>query len=149
MGKTSKSAMKWTRLLAKLSLLATDPTIRKAIGDRFTETVRDFTETASAKFNDVSESAKGGFDDASDRMQAAAADFKKQPSPWPSRIGNMMVGVGVGTVLAFLFAPAAGEDTRQLMVDTAVKAKTRVVDFVSNSEIDQPLSSIPLRRGEG
>ena len=38
---------------------------------------------------------------------------------WPETIGVFAVGIAVGTALGVLFAPRAGEETRDHIADTA------------------------------
>lgn len=39
-----------------------------------------------------------------------------------SKVGYMMVGLGVGSLISILFAPKSGEDTREYLTDKAKEA---------------------------
>ena len=45
----------WVRLAAKLSLLFTEPKVRRAVGERIKDGVDDITETVTGKYEDVSD----------------------------------------------------------------------------------------------
>lgn len=44
-----------------------------------------------------------------------------RPNRWTNKYTTFAVGIGVGAVLAPLFAPSSGEDTREYISDTVKK----------------------------
>jgi gas vesicle protein len=60
-----------------------------------------------------------------------------------TKVGYFMAGVGIGAVIALLFAPQSGEETRKQIVDKAsegkdyVAAKTREVRRQAEDLVDQ------------
>src|SRR5580700_9210512 len=108
----------WVRLAAKLSLLLTEPKIRKAIGNRVKDSVDDLTDTVTNKYDDVVETVGSKYEDAIDRLEAAA-DALQGRTNWPSRVTGFLLGVGVGAGLGILLAPASGIETRESIRDHA------------------------------
>ncbi|MGA6987266.1 MAG: YtxH domain-containing protein [Terriglobales bacterium] len=129
----------WVRLGAKLSLLFTDPKVRSAIGDQLKDRVDNLTDTVTSKY-----------EDAADRVQAAAAAFQGKRN-WPSRVASFMLGVGIGAGLGVLLAPASGAETRDAVRDKAVAMKNRVFESAAGAteKIRQSVNSVPFTGTEG
>jgi hypothetical protein len=125
-------AKDWVRLGAKLSLLFTDPKFRGAIGDR------------------VKDSVGRKYEDAADRVEAAAAAFQGKRN-WPSRAAGFLLGVGIGAGLGILLAPASGAETRDAVRDKAVDMKHRAFASAAaaTERIRQSVSSMPFTGTEG
>jgi gas vesicle protein len=134
----------WVRLAAKLSLLFTEPKIRKAIGDEFKGRVSDLSDSVSSKYGDVSDAVSGKYEDAVERLEAAA-DALQGKSDWASHIGGFLLGVGIGAGIGILLAPASGSDTRESVRERAVDMKNRVFDSAASAtgRIRQSVTSMP------
>jgi gas vesicle protein len=50
---------------------------------------------------------------------------------WPETISAFVVGIGVGAAIGILFAPQAGEDTRDYLLETA---QEKLDDAVSTGQ---------------
>jgi gas vesicle protein len=123
----------WVRLAAKLSLLLTEPKIRKAIGNRVKDSVDDLTDTVTSKYDEVSDTVASKYEEAVDRLEAAA-DALQGKSSWPSRVTGFLLGVGVGAGLGILLAPASGIETRETIRDRAVDVKNRVFESAASAK---------------
>lgn len=134
----------WVRLAAKLSLLFTEPKIRKAIGDEVKGRVSDLSDSVSSKYGDVSGAVSSTYEEAVDRLEAAA-DALQGRSNWPSQLGGFLLGVGIGAGVGILLAPAAGSETRESMRERAVDMKNRVFDTAASAggRIRQSVTSMP------
>lgn len=108
----------WVRLAAKLSLLFTEPKVRAAIGNQIKDRVDDLTDRVSGKFDGVSDAVSDKYEDAADRLEAAA-DALQGKTVWPSRLTGFLLGVGIGAGLGLLLAPASGSEIRETVRDKA------------------------------
>lgn len=124
------STKDWLRLVAKLSLLFTEPKVRAAVGNRMKDRMEDLTDTVSGKYGEVTEAVSDKYDDIVDRLEAAADAFHGR-NYWPSRITGFVLGVGVGAGLGILLAPAPGNETRETMRDKATEMKNKIRDSVA------------------
>ena len=140
----------WVRLAAKLSLLFTEPKIRKAIANQVKSKVDDFSDNVSDRYSDVSDAVAGKYEDAVDRLEAAA-DAIEGKNQWPSRAAGFLLGVGIGAGLGILLAPAAGSETREAVREKAVGVKERVFDSVASAtgKIRQSVTSMPSTGTQG
>jgi gas vesicle protein len=117
----------WVRLAAKLSLLFTEPKMRKAVGERFQSGVDDLTDAVSSKYDSFADTVTDKYEDASDRLEAARDAFQGKRN-WPTPVAGFLLGVGVGAGLGILFAPAAGRETRDAVVEKVVGVKDRAFE---------------------
>jgi gas vesicle protein len=140
----------WVRLAAKLSLLFTEPKVRKAIGEQVRSGVSDLADNVSSKYSDVSETVASKYEDAVERLEAAA-DALQGKSNWPSHLAGFLLGVGVGAGLGILLAPASGSAIRESVREKAVDMKNRVFDSAANAtdRIRQSVTSMPSTGTEG
>ena len=136
---TKNRAKDWVRLGAKLSLLFTDPKVRSTIGDRLKDHVDSLTDTVAGKY-----------EDAADRVEAAAAAFQRKRT-WPSRAAGFLLGAGIGAGLGILLAPASGAETRDAVRDKAVDIKNRAFEsaVAATERIRQSVSRMPFTGTEG
>jgi hypothetical protein len=136
---TKNRAKDWVRLGAKLSLLFTDPKVRSAIGDRLKDHVNSLTDSVASKY-----------EDAADRVEAAAAAFQGKRN-WPSRVAGFLLGVGVGAGLGILLAPASGAETRDAVRHKAVAMKNRAFESAAaaTERVRQSVSRMPVTGTEG
>jgi gas vesicle protein len=134
----------WVRLAAKLSLLFTEPKVRKAVGNQVRSKVSDFSDTVSDRYSDVSDAVSSKYDDAVGRLEAAA-DAIQGKSQWPSHVGGFLLGVGVGAGIGILLAPAAGSETRESVRAKASDVKDRVIDSFASAtgKIRDSVTSMP------
>jgi len=140
----------WVRLAAKLSLLFTEPKIRKAIGNRVKDSVSDLSDSVSSKYGDVSDSVAEKYEDAVDRLEAAA-DALRGKSNWPAHVGGFLLGVGIGAGLGILLAPAPGSETRESVREKANDVKNRVFDSAASAtgRFRQAVASMPSSGTQG
>ena len=110
----------WIKLLANVGLLLADSKFRNNLGKE----VRNRMDSVTGAVSDR-------YDTAVDRLEAAAAALQGH-NPWPSRVTALLLGVGIGTGLGMILAPASGSETRQAIRDKTVELKDRVVDTASN-----------------
>jgi gas vesicle protein len=134
------STKDWVRLAAKLSLLLTEPKVRKAIGDQFKSGMDDLTDAVTDKYGDVKDTVSSKYDDAVDRLDAAS-DALQGKSNWPSHLAGFLLGIGVGAGLGVLLAPASGSETRESVREKVEDIKNRV--FESASGIRQTVTTMP------
>lgn len=134
----------WVRLAAKLSLLFTEPKIRKAVGDQVKSRVSNISDAVSDKYGDVSDTVASKYEDAVDRLEAAA-DALQGKSHWPSHVTGFLLGVAVGAGVGILLAPASGEETRESFREKAVDVKNRVFDSASSAanRMRESVTSMP------
>jgi gas vesicle protein len=133
------TAKDWVRLAAKLGVFFTEPKVRSAIADQLKDRVDDVTDTVTSKY-----------EDAVDRLEAAAAALRGG-SHWPSRVTGFLVGVGVGAGLGILLAPAPGSETRQAVRDKATDVKNKVVESAASAtgKIRRSVTNMPSTGTEG
>lgn len=133
------TAKDWVRLAAKLGVFFTEPKVRSAIADQLKDRVDDVTDTVTSKY-----------EDAVDRLEAAAAALHGG-SHWPSRVTGFLVGVGVGAGLGILLAPAPGSETRQAVRDKATDVKNKVVESAASAtgKIRRSVANMPSTGTEG
>jgi gas vesicle protein len=139
------SASDWVRLAAKLSLLFTEPKVRKAVGNKIKDTMDDVSDSVSSKYGDVSDSVASKYEDAVDRLEAAADALQGKGDNWASNIGGFVLGMGVGAAVGILLAPAAGSETRESVREKAVDVKNRVFDSAASAtdRIRQSVTNMP------
>lgn len=75
------------------------------------------------------------YSEASDRLSNAAAALRGE-SRWPGRVMSFVAGIGVGSGLALLFAPASGRETREAILDTASSKMRRPATSYTGTEGD-------------
>ena len=140
----------WVRLAAKLSLLFTEPKIRKVVGDRIKDGVDDISDTVSSKYQDVSDTVADKYEDAIERLEAAKAALQGK-SYWPSRVTGFLLGVGVGAGLGILLAPASGAETRDAVRNKAIDMKDKIFESTATAKekIRQSVASMPYTGTEG
>lgn len=83
------------------------------------------------RVSDLSDTAKEKYDDLMDRVERVsyAARGKERTS---SKVGSFLLGMGVGVGVGMLFAPAAGWETRNNLVDGASNLRDRVNQQATN-----------------
>jgi gas vesicle protein len=123
----------WVRLAAKISLLFTEPKVRKAVGDKIKDGMDDITDTVTSKYGDVSDTVASKYEDAAERLEAARAALQGE-SYWPSRVMGFLLGVGVGAGLGILLAPASGSETREAVRDKAAEVRDKVFDSAATAK---------------
>jgi gas vesicle protein len=140
----------WVRLAAKLSLLFTEPKVRKAIGNQVKSKVNDFSDSVSDRYSDVSDAVASKYGDAVDRLEAAA-DAIHGKSQWPSHVAGFLLGIGVGAGIGILLAPAAGSETRESVREKASDVKDKVFNSVASAtgKVRQSVTSMPSTGTEG
>ena len=140
----------WVRLAAKLSLLFTEPKVRKAVGDRIKDGVDDITDTVSSKYGDISDSVASKYEDAADRLEAAQAALQGKRN-WPSPVAGFLLGIGVGAGLGLLLAPASGAVTREAVRGKAADLRNTVFESAAaaKEKIRQSVTSMPFTGTEG
>jgi gas vesicle protein len=140
----------WVRLGAKLSLLLTEPKIRKAIGDQMRGSVDDFSDRVSDKYDEVSDTVSSKYQDVAERLEAAT-DALQGRTNWGSNAAVFLMGLGVGAGLGILLAPAAGSETRESIRDRAVDMKNKVFDSAASAtgKIRHSVSTMPSTGSEG
>jgi hypothetical protein len=150
MKNTKNSVRNWLRLAAKLGLLFTEPKVRAAVRDSIKDRLDDMTDSASSRYNDVSESVAGGYQEAVGRLEAAA-DALQGRNYWVSRLTGFALGVGIGAGLGILFAPAAGQETRDAVRDKATDVKNKVFESAASAtgKIRRSVASMPSTGTEG
>jgi gas vesicle protein len=126
----------------EVGLLVLSPKFQSLIAN----TVRDHTDDWRDRADDLRESVgrrAGKFQDrmndtyseASDRLSNAAAALRGE-SRWPGRVMSFVAGIGVGSGLALLFAPASGRETREAILDTASSKMRRPATSYTGTEGD-------------
>jgi|HubBroStandDraft_5_1064220.scaffolds.fasta_scaffold852954_1 gas vesicle protein len=140
----------WVRLGAKLSLLFTEPKVRKVVGDRIKDGVDDITDTVASKYEDVSDTVASKYEEAAERLEAAKVALQGK-SQWPSRVAGFLLGVGVGAGLGILLAPASGSETREAFRDKAVDLKDRVFESTATAKerLRRSVTDMPFTGTEG
>ena len=140
----------WVRLAAKLSLLFTEPKVRKMVGDRIKDGVDDITDTVSSKYDDVSDTVASKYEDAVERLEEAKAALQGK-SHWPSHVAGFLLGVGVGAGLGILLATASGSETRDTIRDKAVDVKNKMFESAAAAKdrIRQSVTDMPFTGTEG
>jgi len=119
--------------------MLTEPKTRAAVIDQAKDQMDYVTDTIASKY-----------EDAVDRLEAVGAALQGR-TYWPSRITGFLLGVGVGTGLGILLAPAAGSETREAIREKAAEVKNKVVESASTAtgRIRQSISSMPSTGTEG
>jgi gas vesicle protein len=140
----------WVRLGARLSLLFTEPKVRKAVGDRIKDSVEDLSDAFTSKYEDVQDTVTSKYEDAVERLNAAQCALQGR-GYWRSRITGFLVGIGVGAGLGILLAPASGSETRDAVRDKAVDVKNKVFRSASAAmgKARESVSSMPFTGTEG
>jgi len=133
------TAKDWVRLAAKLGVLLTEPKVRAEIADRLKDRVDDVSDTVASKY-----------EDAVDRLEAAA-DALRGRRYRPSRVGGFLLGIGVGAGLGILLAPAPGSETRQAVRDKATDVKNKVVESAASAtgKIRRSVTNMPSTGTQG
>jgi gas vesicle protein len=144
------TAQDWVRLAAKVSLLFTEPKVRKVVGDRIKDGVDDISDTVSSKYEDVSDTVANKYEDAVERLEAAKAALQGKRH-WPSQVTGFLLGVGVGAGLGILLAPASGSETRFAVRDKAVDMRDRMFEsaVAAKERIRQSVTDMPFTGTEG
>lgn len=109
----------WARLAMKCGLLLTDAKLWSSLNDQFRDRV-----------DDVNDSVTQTYSDATSRLHAATDALRHRG---PSRLAYFCMGVGVGTGVALLFAPASGQETREVIRDRAGDVKKKVSDAAATA----------------
>ena len=104
----------WARLAMKCGLLLTDAELWSSLNDQ----VKD-------RIHEANDSVTQTYAEATGRLQAATDALRRRG---PSRLAYFGMGVGVGTGVALLFAPASGKETRDVIRDRAGDIKKTVTD---------------------
>jgi|SRR5277367_4847568 len=140
----------WVRLGAKLSLLFTEPKVRKAVGDRIKDGMEDISDAVSSKYEDVQDTVVSKYEDAVERLSAAQCALQGRSS-WKPRLTGFLVGIGVGAGLGILLAPASGSETRDAVREKAVDVKNKVFRSaaVATGKVRQSVTSMPFTGTEG
>lgn len=128
------STKDWVRLAAKLSLLFTEPKTRAVIGNRLKDRVEDLTDAVSGKYDEVSDTFSTKYEDAVDRLEAAADALQGKVS-WSSRATGFLLGVGLGAGLGILLAPASGSETRESVRGKATEVKEKIRQSISRMPV--------------
>ncbi len=116
----NKNMRQLLKLLLGAGLLLVEPGRReKAVGN-----IRD-------RVDDWSDTAKEKYEDAVDRLERASYAIRGRER-WSSKLGNFLLGMGIGVGVGMLFAPAAGEETRNAIAEQASNIKDRVSEQASN-----------------
>jgi len=103
----------------KFGLLLTDAKLWSSLNDQFRNRIDEVNDTVTRTS-----------DDATDRLQAATGALRRRG---PSRLAYFCLGMGVGTGVALLLAPASGKETRDVIRDRAGEVKKRVSDAASTA----------------
>ena len=129
----------WLRLLASLGLLFTDSKFRDDAGKKVKGQVEQVINAVSDRY-----------EDAVDRLEAAT-DALRGRRQWPSKFVALLAGVGIGTGIGLILAPAAGSETRKAIRDQTVNLKNRATERASNiaARVRPSASSIPATGTEG
>lgn len=140
----------WVRIAAKLSLLFTEPKVRKAVGDRIKDGVDDITDTVASKYEDVNDAVASKYEDAVERLNAAKAALQGR-GYWPSRVTGFLLGIGVGAGLGIFLAPASGTETRNAVRNKAVDVKNKLFESaaVATERVRRSVTSMPFTGTEG
>jgi gas vesicle protein len=140
----------WLRLGAKLSLLFTEPKVRKAVGDRIKDGMEDLSDAVSSKYDDIQETVASKYEDAVERLNAAQYALQGR-SNWKPRITGFVLGIGVGAGLGILLAPASGSETREAVREKAVDVKNKVFGSgaVAAGKVRRSVASVPFTGTEG
>jgi gas vesicle protein len=128
---TRNTTKDWVRLAAKLSLLFTEPKIRRAISEKLKDSVDDMTDTVTSKYDDLTDAVASQYDQAVDRLEAASAALRGR-SYRSSQVTGFLLGVGIGAGLGILLAPASGRETRESVRDKAAEMKNRVFESAAS-----------------
>jgi len=116
----NKNMRQLLKLLLGAGLLLVEPGRReKAVGN-----IRD-------RVDDWSDTAKEKYEDAVDRLERASYAIRGRER-WSSKLGNFLLGMGIGVGVGMLFAPAAGEETRNAIAEQASNIRDRVSEQASN-----------------
>ncbi len=147
---TRNTAKDWVRLAAKLSLLFTEPKIRRAIGEKLKDSVDDITDTVTGRYDDLSDAAASKYDEAVDRLEAASAALRGR-SYRSSQVTGFLLGIGIGAGLGILLAPASGRETRESVRDKAAEMKKRVFESAAaaTEKVRQSVTNMPSTGTEG
>jgi len=128
MGNNALNTVKgWTKLAAKLGVFLSDPELRSDVQDL----LKDRTDYAKEKLHHK-------YEHAVDRLEAAGNALRGR-TPWRLPAVGFLVGIGVGTGIGILLAPAAGDETRSALRDRAVDVKNRVAD--SAAAVTRPFTN--------
>jgi gas vesicle protein len=140
----------WVRIAAKLSLLFTEPKVRKAIGARIKDGVDDIADTVASKYEDVNDTVVDKYEDAVERLKAAKAALEGG-GYWPSRITGFLLGIGVGAGLGILLAPASGTETRTAVREKAFAVKDKVFESAAaaTERVRRSVTSMPFTGIQG
>ncbi|HZQ25852.1 MAG TPA: YtxH domain-containing protein [Terriglobales bacterium] len=108
------------KLLLSTGLLLVDSDRRSKAADSVKDRVDDWTDTAKDKF-----------EDAMDRLERVAYAARGK-TPWTSKAGGFLLGMGIGVGVGMLFAPSSGEEMRNSIRDRATDIRDRVSTQASN-----------------
>jgi hypothetical protein len=96
----------WARLAMRAGLLLTDAKLWSAIQNQMRDRADEMSDAINEKYRDASER----FSNASDALRGQ--------SQWPSW-GTFLIGVGIGTGIGYLVAPASFGRARTTFKDRA------------------------------
>ena len=109
----------WARIAMKCGLLLTDAKLWSSLNDQFRDRIDDVNDSVSHTYAD----ATTGLQNATDALRRRG----------PSRLAYFCLGIGVGTGVALLFAPASGQETRDVIRDRAGDVKKKVSDAAATA----------------
>jgi gas vesicle protein len=144
------TAKDWVRLGAKLSLLFTEPKVRKVVGDRIKDGVEDISDAVASRYEDVQDTVASKYEEVVERLNAAQCALQGR-GYWRPRIAGFLLGIGVGAGLGILLAPASGSETRDAVRDKAVDVKNKVFGSaaVATGKVRRSVASVPFTGTEG
>jgi len=102
----NRRAKDWARLAMRAGLLLTDAKLWSAIQNQMRDRADEMSDAINEKYRDASER----FSNANDALRGR--------SPWPSW-GSFLLGVGIGTGIGYLVAPASFDRVRNTFNDRA------------------------------
>jgi hypothetical protein len=117
---TRDRVKQWARVALKCGLLLTDGKLWSTINDELTDRAEDARDVVAKKYRDTA-----------DRLHDAGRALQGR-SDWVPPLASFLGGVGLGVGLGILFAPASGEEVRDMLRDRAVNVKNKVSGISSS-----------------
>lgn len=87
-----------------------------------------------SKLKDVD--LKKGGKDLKKQLQQLDAQKREEEAANEGFVGGLLLGMVVGAILALIFAPKTGSETRELVAETATDLKHRAEDLVGQAKSD-------------